>query len=183
MPALPSLDREPDRVAPAERPVSLATGTWVEGLTGEGLGDRRQSPADAPITTLMVRDVACLSPRATAAEAAELLLEVGISGAPVVDAHGRPRGLVTRGDLLRELARGGGATRVEDLMTCMAFAVPVHASIGRAAALMAYEGVHRVLVVDESGRMCGIVSAVDVARWVAERSGHLAPSKRPGWDG
>ncbi len=157
----------------------LATGTWVEGLTDQS---RRQSAADLPVTTVMTRDVACVSPRATAAEAAELMLELGINGAPVIDARGRPIGVVSRGDLLRELVRGGGATRVEDCMTCMPFAVPLHASVGQAAALMAYEGVHRVLVCDDRGRLAGLVSALDIARFVGERSGHLAqPSRRP-WE-
>ncbi len=178
LPPLPISGTTPVAEEPVAPPPQLATGTWVEGLT-----DRRMSPADASVTELMVRDVACISPRATAAEAAETLLELGINGAPILDTQSRPIGVVTRGDLLRELARGGGATRVQDCMMCMVFAVPVHASIGRAAALMAYEGVRRVLVVDEHGRLCGVVSAVDIARWVGEHCGMLKPVPRPGWDG
>ena len=162
-----SADASPE----AEEPPQLASGTWVEGLTVE---PRRQSAADAPVTTVMTREVACVSPRATAAEAAEMLLELGVNGAPVIDSRGRPIGVITRGDLLGELVRGGGATRVEDCMTCMAFAVSLHASVGQAAALMAYEGVHRVLVCDERGRLVGLVSALDIARFVGERSGKLA---------
>jgi CBS domain-containing protein len=58
-------------------------------------------------------------------------------------------------------------------MTYFVFAVPSRASIGQAAALMAYEGVHRCVVTGDGGQITGIVTALDIARWVAEQNGYV----------
>ena len=42
-----------------------------------------------------------------------------------------------------------------------------------AAALMAYENIHRVPVVAADGAVIGIVSAMDIVRWVAEQDGYV----------
>src|SRR5262249_50102003 len=64
---------------------------------------------------------------------------------------------------------------VGDIMVPLAFALPESASIAQAAALMAYEGVHRVPVVSTSREVVGLISSLDVLRWLAQRSGFLVP--------
>ena len=49
---------------------------------------------------------------------------------------------------------------------------PRPAAVALAAALMAYEGVHRIVVVDRGGYVVGLVSSLDVARWLGTRAGH-----------
>ena len=44
-----------------------------------------------------------------------------------------------------------------------------------AAALMAFEGVHRIPVVDDAGRVSGVITTLDVLRWLAQEEGYLAP--------
>ncbi len=56
-----------------------------------------------------------------------------------------------------------------------AFTLPASATLSRAAALMAFEGIHRVPVVSTDGRVVGIVSSLDVARWLARNDGYIAP--------
>jgi CBS domain-containing protein len=51
-------------------------------------------------------------------------------------------------------------------------------SISRVAALMAYERVHHVVVVDAEQRVIGIVSALDIARWVAHADGYVVPKRK-----
>mgnify|MGYP006345675895 FL=1 len=136
-----------------------------------------------------------------------LFLERGISGAPVVDASGRALGVVSKTDLLRDFAdrgdtlersspavsSGGIQARldrgmhveqfrdatVRDVMTPLAFTMPSSASIARASALMALEGVHRVPVVSEAGKVVGILSSLDVLRWLARSEGYAVPDHRP----
>ncbi len=62
-------------------------------------------------------------------------------------------------------------------MMCFAFALPLRSSVGQAAALMAYEGLHRVLVTDDRGRVIGIVTTLDITRWVGTQAG-LIESRR-----
>jgi CBS domain-containing protein len=114
-----------------------------------------------------------------------LLIERGISGAPVIDDAGKPVGIVSKTDLLRErfiegdtsvelpnwledsfhLDRSGGI--VADVMMPVAFTLRETDSIARAAALMSEEHIHRVPVVNLDGRVVGIVTTFDLARWIA----------------
>ena len=131
------------------------------------------SAADhTPLSEVMTGHVVCVLPDLGLAQLTELLLELNISGAPVVDDGGRPLGVVSRADIL-------GAPRqdatVADIMMPVAFTLPESASLSRAAALMAFEGVHRVPVVSDQGRVVGIVSSLDVSRWLARNDGYAGP--------
>jgi CBS domain-containing protein len=136
---------------------------------------------DAPLSSMMTRAVVCVRPGESADKALRLLVEHAVNGLPVVDGEGRPIGMLSRGDLLEErlevLTDGerAGLARVGDLMTAQAVSLPESASVAEASELMASYGVHRVPVVDGSGRLVGIVSALDVLRWL---SLGLAPTPR-----
>ncbi|MBK8014393.1 MAG: CBS domain-containing protein [Deltaproteobacteria bacterium] len=115
---------------------------------------------------------------AKADEAARLFLERGISGAPVVDGEGRGLGVISKTDLLRcaqATPDGLKEVTVGAIMTPLNFALPESATLSQAAALMAYEGFHRITVVDGDGRIVGLVSALDVLRWMARSEGFLVP--------
>jgi CBS domain-containing protein len=103
-----------------------------------------------------------------------LFVGEGISGAPVVDASGRPIGVVSKTDLVRS----AGARTVADIMTPVTLTLPETASVYRAAALMAYESVHRVVVTDDAGQVVGVLSALDVLRWLARDEGYVVPTRR-----
>ena len=40
---------------------------------------------------------------------------------------------------------------------------------------MAFEGVHGIPVVDDAGRVSGVITTLDVLRWLAQEEGYLAP--------
>jgi CBS domain-containing protein len=156
-----------------------------------------------PVSAVMATQVLAVRPDVSLEVLAGLFLERGVGGAPVVDADGHPVGVVSRTDLLDErfvagdtreaLARGWQSTQgryrvelgpgihpealpydsVADAMTRGALTLPETAPLGQAAALMAVRGVHRVLVVSGDGRVVGIVTGSDIARWVAQRGGFL----------
>lgn len=107
-------------------------------------------------------------------EAAAMLAEWRISGAPVVSRTGKPVGIVSRGDILDPRHQGVART-VEDVMTRVLYAVRPGDSLVAAARLMTAEHIHRVLVADEQGRLVGLVSAMDVVRAVADTESHDAP--------
>ena len=71
------------------------------------------------------------------------------------------------------------ATTAGEIMTPLAVTVSETATIAEASALMALEGVHRLPVVNNamSGRVVGVVSALDVLGWLARRSGYLRQGK------
>ena len=56
---------------------------------------------------IMTRNVHTIRPGASAQEAARLLSQEHISGAPVVDAHGKVIGIVSEADIISKVNREG----------------------------------------------------------------------------
>ncbi len=132
------------------------------------------SPGDrTPVSQIMTADVVCVREDLSLTALTTLLLERNVSGAPVVDADGRPIGVVSKSDLLR---RDGVPGCVAEVMTPMSFVLHPEASVSQAAALMAFEGVHRLLVVSDDGKVIGLVSSLDVMRWLGRLDGYLTPA-------
>ncbi len=115
-------------------------------------------------------------------EIVHLLLTHRISAVPVVDAAGRPIGIVSEGDLIlkeanpdpdeghrlfegpsrrRDLAKAAGLLAA-DLMSSPVHTVPAAAGLGEAARLLHAKGVKRLPVVDDDGLLVGIVSRGDM---------------------
>jgi CBS domain-containing protein len=133
-------------------------------------------------------------------EAAKILVEEGISGAPVVNELGNLLGVISQSDLVEyELAmereptveapfyrrpyddslhpsRGFQiealpADTVKDVMTPFLITIEEDTPIPEVAARMVKFGIHRLIVVDEGQQIRGIVTSLDVLHWVAETAG------------
>ena len=129
---------------------------------------------------LMTPNPVSVRDTATVAEAVALLTDKGFSGAPVIDEAGRPIGVLSRADIIthdREGARLGisdtrpgtrAPTRVRDLMTPAVFSVTPQTPASKVIAEMLALHVHRLFVVDNSGVLVGVITALDVLR-------HLEP--------
>jgi CheY-like chemotaxis protein len=126
------------------------------------------------LAEVMSRDVICVGPDLTIDALIERLSDASVDHAPVC-VGGRVVGVVSLADLA---ALDTSAAFVADVMMPFVFALPAHASLARAAALMAYEGIHRVVVVEADGTFAGVVSSFDVMRWVAYTAGYLARAGR-----
>ncbi|MEZ4367878.1 MAG: CBS domain-containing protein [Kofleriaceae bacterium] len=133
--------------------------------------------ADTPLAEVMSERVIRVRASATLAEVRELLHHHRVGAVPVVDPDGRPIGVVSRTDLLTpsEGELPDDRSTCDQLMMPVVFTLGTSAPVGHAAALMAVEGVHRVFVVDDHGSLVGVVSALDVTRWLAARAGYLGP--------
>ena len=123
-------------------------------------------------------------------ELARLLKEFDITAMPVIDEAGHPVGVVSEADLLRRRPAGGAAT-AEELMTSPAVTARPEWSVVRAARVMQRHRVKRLPVVDEEGRVVGVLSRSDLIQLflrcdhaiqeeiledVLTRTLHLAPS-------
>ncbi|MFG2682161.1 CBS domain-containing protein [Streptomyces sp. NPDC048392] len=115
-------------------------------------------------------------------EIAHLLLEYDITAVPVVDGENRPVGVVSEADLLQKMwgaepdgsseyaewsrsaGAKAGATDAAGLMTSPALCAHESWSVVDAARVMARHGIKRLLVVDEGGRLAGVVSRSDLLR-------------------
>lgn len=124
---------------------------------------------DAIVERIMTRSVICVTPRWTLRELLVVLIEGNMGGVPVVDGSWRPIGVVSKSDVVRYVSEHGsveGGT-VADCMMPLTLSVSPETKIARAAALMAWEGVHRLPVCAPSGDVVGIVTALDITGWVA----------------
>lgn len=121
---------------------------------------------DHPVREVMTEPVVRIGPRAPVSEIRALFEAQQISGVPVIDENDRPVGVVSKIDL----AGAAPELTAEDLMIPLPFSVRPDAPISQAAALMAYEGVHRLPVVAEDGTVTGMITTLDIVRWLASRS-------------
>ena len=90
-----------------------------------------------------------------------------ISGAPVCDPHGCVVGMLSKSDIVQAFSAAPDGRVAADVMTPIALAVSADDPLERAIKLMAFEGVHRLLVVSSSGALEGIVTSMDVMREIA----------------
>lgn len=137
----------------------------------------------APISEVMTTDVVCVAPDLSTNEVALVLLSEGFGGVPVVDDEGVPMGVVSKTDLLAEQIRRGAAqppppTPVGEVMAPLTFSLCELEPVGRAAAVMAYEGIHRLPIVGSGGEVVGILTPLDVSRALSIELGYAVPSHR-----
>ncbi len=149
-----------------------------------------QPPTGATIAELMYQDVPTVSPEATLEEILLALEQNSRRRAVVVDADHKVLGIITDGDLLRrapEAARPGlrqrlrslmggqstppapfalpeATTTAADLMSAPAIAIPVMAVPATALRLMLQHGIKRLPVVNEDGRLVGLLGRGSLLR-------------------
>jgi predicted transcriptional regulator len=118
------------------------------------------------VRDIMEPDVFWLAADAPLTRAVEALAERQISGAPVCDASGKIVGMFTKTDLADYYGSAHEARVVGEVMTPTVVSIHPDDEMERAVKLMAFEGVHRLLVLD-GDRLEGIVTSMDVLRELA----------------
>ncbi len=146
---------------------------------------------------IMTKEVVCLNEDLDLHECEKILLNKGISGAPVVDVDGHLKGVLSKTDLVTHHYVGGEEAREDisykmedvrgayvvdyntpsagDMMTPVPCVATEWATIGEIAALMVRRQVHRVVILKDR-RVIGIVSSMDILRAIAQE-----PAAE-GWD-
>lgn len=147
---------------------------------------------------LMSRPVRRLTASAPVRDAAEFMLRWGISGAPVEDAHGRWVGVFSLSDIARHVQdrllkapagdpatartletrtepppgaglQGFEAATVGDLMTPGLFSVFPEATLLEIVHTLSSRKIHRVFVLSDKGVIEGVITTMDVLRWMERR--------------
>jgi CBS domain-containing protein len=104
-------------------------------------------------------------PEATLADAARMMLEMGVGEIPVTDHELKVAGVITDRDIVvRCVATGGDPqnSTVQSCMTAPALTLQGDASLEDCARLMADRRIRRVPIVDTDGAICGIVAQADL---------------------
>jgi len=140
---------------------------------------------------VMTRDVVTVNRSASVTDVARLLVEHKVSGMPVVDEEHRVVGMITEGDLIYKdkkvhmpafLEILGGviylenpqrivndlkkmtATKVAEVMTSKVYTVKEDATMEDIATIMVERQVNRLPVVDQAGKLVGIISRQDLVK-------------------
>jgi CBS domain-containing protein len=127
---------------------------------------------------LMTRRVATVHPASSVERAARLMAECDCGGLPVVGDNGVLVGMVTDRDVVvRVVARGREVRNaiVADCMTEHVYACYANESIAECMRQMARHRVRRMPIVDERGRLIGILAQADLARHAVH---HPIPEER-----
>jgi predicted transcriptional regulator len=119
------------------------------------------------VRDVMQAEVITLSPEQPLREAMHVLAAQDISGAPVCDASGRVSGVFSKTDAIEVCLLGGWNKTVKDVMMPMVFSIGPDAPMQAAVDLMAFEGVHRLVVLNENGELAGILTPMDVLQHLA----------------
>lgn len=136
------------------------------------------------VRDVMTTDVVSVDEWAPYRDIVDLLTGCRISGVPVIDYFGHVTGVVSEADLLYRLESGGVRQKATvfdgrrarqcktkaagvvagDLMTAPAVTVMAETPLNEAAQLMDHKGVKRLPVVDDLGRLVGVVTRGDILR-------------------
>jgi IMP dehydrogenase len=113
----------------------------------------------------MVSDPVTVGPDATIAQLDALCGTYRVSGLPVVDEDRRLLGIITNRDLLFVPADEFATRTVRQLMTAMPLVTaPVGISSADAAALLSKHKIEKLPLVDEAGRLAGLITVKDFVK-------------------
>jgi len=144
----------------------------------------RRTPTIAdrvPLRQIMSQDVVCARADLDIAAVVTLMVQNHVGCIPVVDDRRRPIGMITKFDIVEQLEAfmrsvGNGspmpadlaARTADELMMPLAMTLDEHATVAHAAAMMATEDMHHVIVVSDHAQLVGVVSTKDITNWLVE---------------
>ncbi|MFW5740507.1 MAG: DUF190 domain-containing protein, partial [Myxococcota bacterium] len=151
-----------------------------------------------PVGAVMTRNVATVEKNTPVREVVELMRSRSLRGVPVVDS-GTVVGIITNSDVVRRAKLGVRITllpglpaveqerRLEELpyrvaseiMTAPAIKVPINYPLSEAAVIMVQRRLKRLPVVDDDGKLVGIVSRLDLLQTVADFGEKKAAARAP----
>lgn len=126
------------------------------------------------IHELMTSNPAACTPDTSLQEVASMMMDCDCGMIPVVadDGNNEPIGTVTDRDIvIRALAAGNNPTEMNagDIMTDNPVTIDQNASHREAMEMMEQHQLRRLMVVDDNGECCGIISQADLARSMSEQ--------------
>jgi CBS domain-containing protein len=154
-----------------------SAGQWHDSSEAHHAGRHISAPPLHAIRAheIMTQRIATVHPATPVERAARIMAEADCGALPVTGENGVLVGLVTDRDIaLRIVARGRDARHaiVADCMTERVFACHAGESLADCMDQMARHQVRRLPIVDDHGRVVGVVAQSDLARHAARHEGH-----------
>ena len=125
------------------------------------------------VKEIMTPDPACCTASTSLQEAAQMMVDNDCGEIPVVDSFDNyaPVGVITDRDITcRVVAKGLDAREMQagDCMTTPLISVTPEDQLDRCYQVLEENQILRVPVIDESGKICGIVALADIAERVSK---------------
>ncbi|HZW54705.1 MAG TPA: CBS domain-containing protein [Nitrososphaerales archaeon] len=130
------------------------------------------------VEEIMVRDVHTVDCESSVKETARLMADEGHGCVIVVRAQ-LAVGIVTERDIVHKITADAidpSKVRVEDIMSAPVVTISYKATIGEAAEKMSVYEIRRIVVVNEHERMVGLLTAGDLAKWLAKQKNYADPT-------
>ncbi|HSD57866.1 MAG TPA: CBS domain-containing protein, partial [Methanotrichaceae archaeon] len=138
--------------------VGIVTKYDITNRLNQAAPEWRRRPIDkVPIQVVMTEMPITIYPDATMTQAAELMVENGISGLPV-ERDGEIAGMITSRDMIRYFADQDLKAKVGDLMNREIVTVHRHHTITHVLDEMNLQGASRVLVYEDNMSPVGIIT-------------------------
>ena len=124
-----------------------------------------------PISDLCSKNLVCVEKGASLQYVAQLMKKCHVGGVVVVETNGKnmPIGMLTDRDIVLGIVAENLplSTKVQDVMSTDIVKVPRGRGIAEVVDQMESKGIRRMIVVDEGGSACGLVSSDDILQLVA----------------
>jgi len=114
--------------------------------------------------------VASIKRGPSALDIAKLMVKNKVGSVVLVDAGGKPVGIVTERDLLKKISGSNKPAKsiaVKSIMSSPVITIRAYDSIETSAAVMAKNRVKRLVVVEQDGSPAGVLSVTDITRKLA----------------
>lgn len=113
------------------------------------------------------QDLITLDPRMNIKEAAQILSNKDIEGAPVIN-NKEVIGVLTLSDITKSLADNKENLKVKDIMSHRIITVEADMMIAEAVDVMNKNNIGRLIVIDEQGEIMGIITRTDLLNKIAD---------------
>ena len=124
------------------------------------------------ISDMMSKTLETIQEMASVQEAAKKMKEKGVSSLVVLDAHGKPQGLITERDLVRKVCVNciptSAVTNKEIMSSSHLITIKASSSVSEAADMMLQYNVRHLLIIDDkdnADKPLGIITPVDFTRY------------------
>lgn len=136
------------------------------------------SGSEEMVAEIMEKKILTVDFNSSAKDCAKAMSKRGVSSAVILRSR-NALGIVTERDLVSKVMADGldsSKVLVRDIMSTPLVTVSPRATMTKAAEVMAEYRIRRLVVLDGSGNLVGIITAGDIARTLAEKRGYREPT-------
>lgn len=129
------------------------------------------------LTSLMTKEITSLPENATAMDAAKYMTDMNVGSVIITDEKDKPVGIVTDRDIVTKVIaneKEANLVRLKEIMNSPVITINVEKDIIDATRLMAEYWIRRLPVVDQTGKIVGVLSLDDILIFLGQEIQNIA---------